>query len=69
MEKLKKFKINFIRAEMMLIGEFYCCLWWLFVCTKRIKIVFSDTVGVSVVGEVKLEMFEFNFRNLVSKVI
>ena len=59
--KIKKLKINFIRAEMMVIGEFYCCLWWLFVFIKRIKIIFSDTDGVSLVGEVKLEMFEFNF--------
>ena len=64
MEKIKKFKINFIRAEMMLIGEFYCCLQLFIVCIKRIKSIFKDTDGVSLVGEVKLEIFKFNFLKL-----
>ena len=64
MEKIKKFKINFIRAEMMLIGEFYCCLQLFIVCIKYIKIYFKDTDDVSLVGEVQVEIFKFNFLKL-----
>jgi len=31
---------------------------------KRIKIIFKDTDGVSLVGEVKVEIFKFNFLKL-----
>ena len=45
---------------MMVIGELNCCLWWLIVCIQRIKSIFKDTDGVSLVGEVKVEIFKFN---------
>ena len=53
--------MNVIQAEMMVTGELNCCLWWLVVCIQRIEIAFRDTDAVSLVGEVKLEIFEFNF--------
>ena len=49
---------------MMVTGELNCCLQLFIVYIKRIKIIFKDTDGVSLVGEVKVEIFKFNFLKL-----
>ena len=56
-----KYKIIIIQAEMMINGEFNCCLWLLIVCNKRIKIIFRGSDGVSLLWEMKIEMLKFYF--------